>query len=138
ATGSFGSSGVISTGNNSTPVSEEVVTGRRRDIRPSFCQSLSHLKITLSLTPFSRAIWATQAPGCDASSTIRSLNSFEYFLRGSFRQSCNSILRCPSVSDGRLSYQFLSNGYIRRSVYAYEECRPMDGIFSTQPGIFAG
>src|SRR5699024_1815614 len=98
---------------------EEVVTGRRRDIRPSFCQSLSHLKITLSLTPFSRAIWATQAPGCDASSTIRSLNSFEYFLRGSFRQSCNSILRCPSVSDGRLSYQFLSNGYIRRSVYAY-------------------
>ncbi len=40
-------------------------------------------------------------------------------FRGSFRQSCNSILRCPSVSDGRLSYQFLSNGYIRRSVYAY-------------------
>lgn len=79
-----------------------VVTGIRRDIRPSFCQSLSHLKITLSLTPFSRAIWATQAPGCDASSTIRILNSFEYFLRGSFRQSCNSILRCPSVSDGRL------------------------------------
>src|SRR5699024_7265820 len=117
--GSFGSSGVISILNKSTPVSEEVVTGRRRDIRPSFCQSLSHLKITLSLTPFSRAIWATQAPGCDASSTIRSLNSFEYFLRGSFRQSCNSILRCPSVSDGRLSYQFLSNGYIRRSVYVY-------------------
>ncbi|WP_250206390.1 permease, partial [Escherichia coli] len=26
----------------------------------------------------------------------------------------------PSVSDGRLSYQFLSNGYIRRSVYAYD------------------
>ncbi|WP_250206510.1 phage holin, lambda family [Escherichia coli] len=23
------------------------------------------------------------------------------------------------MSDGRLSYQFLSNGYIRRSVYAY-------------------
>ncbi|HAH1134035.1 TPA: hypothetical protein GF945_25685 [Escherichia coli] len=119
AIGSFGSSDVISTGNNSTPVSEEVVTGRRRETRPSFCQSLSHLKITLSLTPFSRAICATQAPSCDAGSTIRSLNSFEYFLRGSFRQSCNSILRCPSVSDGRLSYQFLSNGYIRRSVYAY-------------------
>nr|MDQ6121377.1 hypothetical protein [Klebsiella pneumoniae subsp. pneumoniae] len=48
ATGSFCSSGVISTGNNSTPVSEEVVTGRRRETRPSFCQSLSHLKITLS------------------------------------------------------------------------------------------
>ncbi|HFP3328087.1 TPA: hypothetical protein ACHF9Y_005210, partial [Escherichia coli] len=64
ATGSFCSSGVISTGNNSTPVSEEVVTGRRRETRPSFCQSLSHLKITLSLTPFSRAICATQAPGC--------------------------------------------------------------------------
>ena len=44
ATGSFCSSGVISTGNNSTPVSEEVVTGRRRETRPSFCQSLSHLK----------------------------------------------------------------------------------------------
>ncbi|OXK31640.1 hypothetical protein CDL41_08080, partial [Escherichia coli] len=41
------------------------------------------------------------------------------FLRGSFRQSCNSILRCPSISDGRLSYQFSSDGYIRRSVYAY-------------------
>ncbi|MER2572228.1 outer membrane beta-barrel protein, partial [Escherichia coli] len=40
-------------------------------------------------------------------------------LRGSFRQSCNSILRCPSISDGRLSYQFSSDGYIRRSVYAY-------------------
>ncbi|WP_250143316.1 hypothetical protein, partial [Escherichia coli] len=39
--------------------------------------------------------------------------------RGSFRQSCNSILRCPSISDGRLSYQFSSDGYIRRSVYAY-------------------
>ncbi|MDL5786069.1 prolyl oligopeptidase family serine peptidase, partial [Escherichia coli] len=37
----------------------------------------------------------------------------------SFRQSCNSILRCPSISDGRLSYQFSSDGYIRRSVYAY-------------------
>ncbi|MDL6401620.1 hypothetical protein QS361_20800, partial [Escherichia coli] len=36
-----------------------------------------------------------------------------------FRQSCNSILRCPSISDGRLSYQFSSDGYIRRSVYAY-------------------
>ncbi|MEN8477176.1 hypothetical protein V7J55_15505, partial [Escherichia coli] len=35
-------------------------------------------------------------------------------------QSCNSILRCPSISDGRLSYQFSSDGYIRRSVYAYE------------------
>ncbi len=33
--------------------------------------------------------------------------------------SCNSILRCPSISDGRLSYQFSSDGYIRRSVYAY-------------------
>ncbi len=126
ATGSFCSSGVISTGNNSTPVSEEVVTGRRRETCPSFCQSLSHLKITLSLTPFSRAICATQALGCDASSTIRSLNSFEYFLRGSFRQSCNSILRCPSVSDGRLSYQFLSNGYIRRSVYAYSNSSDSD------------
>src|SRR5699024_11924993 len=48
-----------------------------------------------------------------------------YFLRGSFRQSCNSILRCPSVSDGRLSYQFLSNGYIRRSVYAYDGAKPL-------------
>ncbi|MDL6011237.1 inovirus-type Gp2 protein, partial [Escherichia coli] len=38
-----------------------------------------------------------------------------------FRQSCNSILRCPSISDGRLSYQFSSDGYIRRSVYAYRE-----------------
>ncbi|MDL6919218.1 hypothetical protein QS493_21795, partial [Escherichia coli] len=38
-----------------------------------------------------------------------------------FRQSCNSILRCPSISDGRLSYQFSSDGYIRRSVYAYGE-----------------
>ena len=38
----------------------------------------------------------------------------------SFRQSCNSILRCPSISDGRLSYQFSSDGYIRRSVYAYK------------------
>ncbi|HCO2546426.1 TPA: DUF905 family protein, partial [Escherichia coli] len=27
--------------------------------------------------------------------------------------------RCPSISDGRLSYQFSSDGYIRRSVYAY-------------------
>ncbi|WP_231437472.1 hypothetical protein, partial [Escherichia coli] len=51
ATGSFCSSDVISTGNNSTPVSEEVVIGRHRETRPSFCQSLSHLKITLSLTP---------------------------------------------------------------------------------------
>ncbi|MGK3579950.1 phospholipase D-like domain-containing protein, partial [Escherichia coli] len=32
----------------------------------------------------------------------------------------NSILRCPSISDGRLSYQFSSDGYIRRSVYAYD------------------
>ncbi|MDL6880875.1 DUF2345 domain-containing protein, partial [Escherichia coli] len=39
----------------------------------------------------------------------------------SFRQSCNSILRCPSISDGRLSYQFSSDGYIRRSVYAYKK-----------------
>ncbi|MEJ2948045.1 hypothetical protein WDK40_13605, partial [Escherichia coli] len=39
-----------------------------------------------------------------------------------FRQSCNSILRCPSISDGRLSYQFSSDGYIRRSVYAYGGC----------------
>lgn len=30
ATGSFCSSGIISTGNNSTPAPEEVVTGRRR------------------------------------------------------------------------------------------------------------
>ncbi|WP_250394504.1 lysozyme [Escherichia coli] len=30
------------------------------------------------------------------------------------------MLRCPSISDGRLSYQFSSDGYIRRSVYAYE------------------
>ncbi|WP_413181738.1 CbrC family protein [Escherichia coli] len=29
------------------------------------------------------------------------------------------MLRCPSISDGRLSYQFSSDGYIRRSVYAY-------------------
>ncbi|MDI1024298.1 hypothetical protein NEL98_02255, partial [Escherichia coli] len=34
---------------------------------------------------------------------------------------CNSILRCPSISDGRLSYQFSSDGYIRRSVYAYSK-----------------
>ncbi|MDW6478770.1 hypothetical protein RNP83_21755, partial [Escherichia coli] len=27
----------------------------------------------------------------------------------------------PSISDGRLSYQFSSDGYIRRSVYAYTE-----------------
>ncbi|WP_252180947.1 hypothetical protein, partial [Escherichia coli] len=27
---------------------------------------------------------------------------------------------CPSISDGRLSYQFSSDGYIRRSVYAYD------------------
>ncbi|NAT99417.1 hypothetical protein D2193_21700, partial [Escherichia coli] len=27
----------------------------------------------------------------------------------------------PSISDGRLSYQFSSDGYIRRSVYAYVE-----------------
>ncbi|MCM2836370.1 hypothetical protein LP581_24210, partial [Escherichia coli] len=27
----------------------------------------------------------------------------------------------PSISDGRLSYQFSSDGYIRRSVYAYEK-----------------
>ncbi|RCE16545.1 hypothetical protein C6A46_20605, partial [Escherichia coli] len=26
----------------------------------------------------------------------------------------------PSISDGRLSYQFSSDGYIRRSVYAYD------------------
>ncbi|MXE11489.1 hypothetical protein FQ009_23235, partial [Escherichia coli] len=26
----------------------------------------------------------------------------------------------PSISDGRLSYQFSSDGYIRRSVYAYQ------------------
>ncbi|MFU1215493.1 DUF4209 domain-containing protein [Escherichia coli] len=30
------------------------------------------------------------------------------------------MLRCPSISDGRLSYQFSSDGYIRRSVYAYD------------------
>uniref|UniRef100_UPI0021BE90D7 DUF4198 domain-containing protein n=1 Tax=Escherichia coli TaxID=562 RepID=UPI0021BE90D7 len=42
----------------------------------------------------------------------------------SFRQSCNSILRCPSISDGRLSYQFSSDGYIRRSVYAYKSFIP--------------
>ncbi|MDW3527793.1 IS1 family transposase, partial [Escherichia coli] len=27
----------------------------------------------------------------------------------------------PSISDGRLSYQFSSDGYIRRSVYAYSK-----------------
>ncbi|WP_247164122.1 hypothetical protein, partial [Escherichia coli] len=27
----------------------------------------------------------------------------------------------PSISDGRLSYQFSSDGYIRRSVYAYQK-----------------
>ncbi|MDT1001663.1 hypothetical protein RNQ50_05950, partial [Escherichia coli] len=27
----------------------------------------------------------------------------------------------PSISDGRLSYQFSSDGYIRRSVYAYRD-----------------
>ncbi len=70
ATGSFCSSGVISTDNNSTPAPEEVVTGRRRDIRPSFCQSLSHLNRRLSLISCSRAIRATEAPGCEASLTI--------------------------------------------------------------------
>ncbi|MBW9495905.1 hypothetical protein FHA59_03300 [Escherichia coli] len=49
-------------------------------------------------------------PSCSATDGV---------VRGSFRQSCNSILRCPSISDGRLSYQFSSDGYIRRSVYAY-------------------
>ncbi|ATZ30003.1 hypothetical protein CV83915_1p0131 (plasmid) [Escherichia coli] len=70
AIGSFCSSGVISTGNNSTPAPEEVVTGRRCDIRPSFCQSLSHLNRRLSLISCSRAIRATEAPGCQASLTI--------------------------------------------------------------------
>ena len=32
----------------------------------------------------------------------------------------DAILRCPCISDGRLSYQFSSDGYIRRSVYAYQ------------------
>ncbi|MDL9723499.1 hypothetical protein QS284_23350, partial [Escherichia coli] len=45
-----------------------------------------------------------------------------------FRQSCNSILRCPSISDGRLSYQFSSDGYIRRSVYAYAACGLLEGV----------
>ncbi|MBZ8322886.1 nucleoside triphosphatase NudI, partial [Escherichia coli] len=49
--------------------------------------------------------------------------------RGSFRQSCNSILRCPSVSDGRLSYQFSSDGYIRRSVYAYYQNQAITQIY---------
>ncbi|MFS4363844.1 hypothetical protein ACIL7C_24310, partial [Escherichia coli] len=44
-----------------------------------------------------------------------------------FRQSCNSILRCPSISDGRLSYQFSSDGYIRRSVYAYPKTHEVVG-----------
>ncbi len=35
--------------------------------------------------------------------------------RASFKEGC------PSISDGRLSYQFSSDGYIRRSVYAYLE-----------------
>ncbi|WP_207104799.1 hypothetical protein, partial [Escherichia coli] len=37
---------------------------------------------------------------------------------------------CPSISDGRLSYQFSSDGYIRRSVYAYGKL--------ANPGHYAG
>ncbi len=70
AIGSFCSSGVIFTDNNSTPASEEVVTGRCRETRPSFCQSQSHLNRRLSLISCSRAIRATEAPGCKASLTI--------------------------------------------------------------------
>ncbi|ODP11893.1 hypothetical protein [Klebsiella pneumoniae] len=43
------------------------------------------------------------------------------------------MLRCPSISDGRLSYQFSSDGYIRRSVYAYTNVAVtpaiVDGVF---------
>ncbi|MCP3831706.1 hypothetical protein, partial [Escherichia coli] len=47
----------------------------------------------------------------------------------------------PSISDGRLSYQFSSDGYIRRSVYAYTShieifAKKVHGksFFSTNPG----
>ncbi|MHA6158429.1 tRNA(fMet)-specific endonuclease VapC, partial [Escherichia coli] len=36
----------------------------------------------------------------------------------------------PSISDGRLSYQFSSDGYIRRSVYAYRNLAVIEGFVS--------
>ncbi|TXV13412.1 hypothetical protein D4M86_18745, partial [Escherichia coli] len=41
----------------------------------------------------------------------------------------------PSISDGRLSYQFSSDGYIRRSVYAYNHsplAKPNKTVFKYQ------
>ncbi|MGR1013015.1 IS1 family transposase (plasmid) [Escherichia coli] len=45
------------------------------------------------------------------------------------------MLRCPSISDGRLSYQFSSDGYIRRSVYAYRKTWQLQFTYTaSQPG----
>ena len=49
-------SGINSTGSIVGDDKDSTVAGRRRDIRRSFCQRRSHLKLTLSMTPFLRAI----------------------------------------------------------------------------------
>jgi len=59
-------SDITSTGSSAGADGGVTVAGRRRDIRPSCCQSRSHLKIRLLPTLLSRAIWATLAPGRDA------------------------------------------------------------------------
>ncbi|MDK6491396.1 hypothetical protein QP209_23550, partial [Escherichia coli] len=38
----------------------------------------------------------------------------------------------PSISDGRLSYQFSSDGYIRRSVYAYDFTNFYEDLMNNQ------
>ncbi len=82
----------------------------------TFCQSLSHLNRRLSLISCSRAIRATEAPGCKTSLTIWSLTHLK-MICGVLRIMFLLHNRRPPVwKGGHLRYQYWLNGYIRRSV----------------------
>ncbi len=78
ATGSFCSSGVISTGNNQRQCQKRSLPedAAKHALRSPEPEPFENNIIIDAIFTCNRA---TQAPGCDASSTIRSLNSFNSF-----------------------------------------------------------
>ena len=115
--GSSCSSGFISIGNNSMPVSEEFVTGRRGETLPSFCQSLCHLKNNIIIY----AIFSSNL-GFTSSGLCSQLHHTKFeFIQIRLTRFFSPVLRCPSISDGRVSYQFSTDGYILLSIYAYSK-----------------